>query len=171
MAIAKKTTLLKDAFVDYLHECGKRVTPERLAILEVMEALDGVLCIDDLRECMVKQAFPVSTATLYNTVELLVEAGMAKCIRIADSPTAYYRLNSAETPHVYLICSQCGSIKETSAKNLTRFIRQYDFPRFSPQSFTLSIQGICGKCRKLNESISEKKQSTKSIKYNQTNES
>lgn len=164
MAIAKKTPTLHDTFVDYLRECGKRVTPERLAILEVMEGLEGIFCIDDLRECMVKQAFPVSIATLYNTVELLVEAGMAKCIRIPDSPTAYYRLNSAEAQHVYLICSQCGTIKETSAKNLTRFIRQYDFPRFAPRSFTLSIQGICSKCRKLNESISEKKQSTKSIK-------
>ena len=164
MAIPKKTPQLQEAFVEYLRECGKRVTPERLAILEVMESQEGIFCIDDLRERMIKQAFPVSVATLYNTVELLVEAGMAKCIRIPDSPTAYYRLNSAEAQHVYLICSQCGSIKEASAKNLTRFIRQYDFPRFSPQSFTLSIQGICSKCRKLNESISEKKQSTKSIK-------
>lgn len=150
MRVSRKTTQVLEAFMEYLHGCNKRITPERISILEVISKQNKVFTIEDLRERMAKEAFPVALATLYNTVELLIDAGLLKPLRLLDMSATLYRINMGDMSHIYMICQQCGSIEENNAKELSRCINGYDFPKFSPHSFTLSISGVCHKCRKLN---------------------
>ncbi len=151
MRVSRKTTQVLETFMEYLHGCNKRITPERISILEVISKQNKVFTIEDLRERMSREAFPVAVATLYNTVQLLLDAGLLKPLRLPDMAATLYRINIGDTSHVYLICEQCGTVTENNAKDLSRFINKYDFPKFSPRSFTLSISGICQKCRKQNE--------------------
>lgn len=151
MSISKRTTQVLETFMEYLHECNKRITPERISILEVISKQSKVFTIEDLRDKMSKEAFPVAVATLYNTVELLLDAGLLRSLKLPDSSATLYRINVGEMSHIFLICEQCGTVIENSAKELSRFIKKYDFPRFAPRSFTLNVSGICQKCRKINE--------------------
>ncbi len=157
MRVSRKTTQVLETFMEYLHGCNKRITPERISILEVISKQNKVFTIEDLRERMAKEAFPVAIATLYNTVELLIDAGLLKPLRLPDMAATLYRINSGEMSHIYMVCQQCGAIEENNAKELSRYIKSYDFPKFSPHSFTLSISGVCHKCRKL-DSGSENQQ-------------
>lgn len=149
MNTTKKTSAVLDAFVNYLHGSNKRITPERLSILEVIARQNKAFTIEDLREKMQKEAFAVSVATLYNTVELLQAAKLLKCVRLPYSVSTLYRIDFNDMPRVYLLCEECGRIKEATAKELNRYIGKYVFPRFQQSSFTLSISGICAKCMKL----------------------
>lgn len=151
MRVSRTTTKVLEAFMEYLRECHKRITPERISILEVISKQNKVFTIEDLRERMSKEAFPVAVATLYNTVELLLDAGLLQPLRLPDMPSTLYRINTGEKSHVYMICEQCGSVRENKEKELTRYINKYDFSEFEPRSFSLSISGICRKCRKINE--------------------
>lgn len=151
MRVSRMTTKVLEAFMEYLRERHKRITPERISILEVISKQNKVFTIEDLRERMSKEAFPVAVATLYNTVELLLDAGLLQPLRLPDMPSTLYRINAGEKSHVYMICEQCGSVRENKEKELTRYINKYDFSEFEPRSFSLSISGICRKCRKINE--------------------
>lgn len=151
MRVSRKTSQVMETFMEYLHGCNRRITPERISILEVISKQNKVFTIEDLRERMSKEAFPVSVATLYNTVGLLLDAGLLKSLRLPYVASTFYRINIGDTSHVYMICEQCGAVSENYSKELSKFINQYDFPKFSPRSFTLSLSGICHKCRKLNE--------------------
>lgn len=155
MTPAKKTSQLLDAFTDYLRASCKRVTPERISIFETAMALRPLFTVDDLHEHMCSEAYPVTLSTVYNTVQLLVEAGILRCVRLPDEATARYRLAQSDTGHVLLVCTRCGAVKESQSKNLIRFINKYDFPTFSPQSFSLNIYGLCSKCRKINKTKSK----------------
>ena len=158
MSVSKKTTQALKTFMEYLHECNKRITPERISILEVISKQNKVFTIEDLRDRMSKEAFPVAVATLYNTVELLIDAGLLRSLRLPDSSATLYRINIGEASHIFLICEQCGTVIENSARELSRFINKYDFPKFAPRSFTLSVSGVCQRCRKINENNKPSKQ-------------
>lgn len=158
MTISKKTTQVLKTFMEYLHECNKRITPERISILEVISKQNKVFTIEDLRDRMSKEAFPVAVATLYNTVELLIDAGLLKSLRLPDSSATLYMINTGDRSHVFLICEQCGTVIENNSKDLSRYVNKYDFPKFAPKSFTLSVSGICQKCRKVNENNKPSKQ-------------
>lgn len=158
MSVSKKTTHALKTFMEYLHECNKRITPERISILEVISKQNKVFTIEDLRDRMSKEAFPVAVATLYNTVELLIDAGLLRSLRLPDSSATLYRINIGEASHIFLICEQCGTVIENSARELSRFINKYDFPKFAPRSFTLSVSGVCQRCRKINENNKPSKQ-------------
>lgn len=148
MLTTKKTSQILDTFRAYMRGNGKRITPERIAILETIIAYGKIFSIDDIRKKMTTEAFPVATATVYNTVETLMAAGLVSSVSIRDQRTTYYHLNTSDTPQVYLVCEDCGAIKGSASKELIRFIRHYDFPTFCPASFTLTVYGQCSKCRK-----------------------
>lgn len=158
MRNSKKTTYVLETFIEYLHECNRRITPERISILEVISKQSKVFSIEDLHDKMSKEAFPVAVATIYNTVELLMDAGLVKSIKLPESSATLYTISAGEMSHIFLICEQCGAVTENKAKELSSFVNKYDFPKFSSKSFTLNVYGICQKCRKLNENNKSSKQ-------------
>lgn len=148
MTANKKTSQVLSAFIDYLHGCKRRITPERLSILEVIATQTCLFTVDDLRASMEKEMFPVSLATLYNTIELLLQAGFLKSIRPAHRNATLYRIDTADTTHVYLICKHCGAIKECAPKEPHPIYPQIRFPHFLPGYFDLCVYGLCRKCKK-----------------------
>ena len=67
---------VKKIFTDYLQRHKLRKTPERFAILKEIYSIEGHFDIDTLYNVMKDNKYRVSRATLYNTMELLLDSGL-----------------------------------------------------------------------------------------------
>jgi len=94
----------------YLHEKGLRMTRQRLAIAREFFAHDGHPNIDELC-ARVRTADPsIGQATVYRTLKLFVDSGLANQSRFGDGPARYE--SAATEHHDHLICLDCGRIVE-----------------------------------------------------------
>ena len=69
---------VRERLEDFLSEGGHRKTPERFSVLEEIYSSGGHFDVDALLDRMKKRGAKVSRATLYNTIELLLEAGLVR---------------------------------------------------------------------------------------------
>ena len=72
----KNITLIKDVLRNYLLAKGFRNTPERYTILEEIYNMEHHFNVDDLYLLMMQKKYHVSKATIYNTIEIFLDAGL-----------------------------------------------------------------------------------------------
>ncbi len=70
--------MIKDVLRNYLLEKGFRNTPERYTILEEIYNMDHHFNVDDLYLLMMQKKYHVSKATIYNTIEIFLDAGLIR---------------------------------------------------------------------------------------------
>lgn len=137
----------RDAFVEYLSVNGLRCTTERLAILDIFLAAPGHHTIAEMAQYFESEGFPISRATLYNNVDLLVKAGFVRCLKFEGRVPEYERIISGQQ-HVHLVCSDCGTIREVRDAELIRKLSSLHFSGFTTDYFALAVYGTCAKCQR-----------------------
>ena len=75
---------VRERLEGFLAEGGHRKTPERFAVLEEIYAAGGHFDVDTLLDRMKQRSAKVSRATLYNTIELFLEAGLVRKHRFGE---------------------------------------------------------------------------------------
>lgn len=143
---AEKNTKQLDLFTGLLEEKGYRKTTERYAIFDLICSIQGHFDIEMLHQQMEDRNFHVSKATLYNTIELLVNAGWVIRHQFGSQFVQYELMKAAET-HYHLICTNCGVVLEQKNDSLISVVKSSKITRFTPAFYSLYVYGICSKCK------------------------
>ena len=131
---------------NYLEMNNHRKTPERYAILRAVCNMKGHFTLDELGEALAEvYKFPVSRATLYNTLNLFMELRLV--IRHRFQGTTKYEACYASNNHCHQICTVCGRVTEIEAPEVAEAIEMMHLKRFRKDGFSLYIYGICSTCQ------------------------
>lgn len=134
-----------------------RQTRERFAILRAIYDIEGTFTIEDLQQTMQDRRFHVSTGTLYQTAQLLVQANLL--IRHPfSSSAAIYECITDNRPRSYQICNNCHRITRIKSKDLANSLETYHPRSFSVSYRIVYVYGTCASCqRKMHKMLKNKK--------------
>ena len=134
-------------FVDYLRKKHLKLTDQRNAILNVFLKTERHLSVDDLYDIVRKKDSSIGHATVFRTLKLLSEAGIAKEVNLGDGKTRYEHKYDHEH-HDHLVCLECGKFIEAVDSKIEKLQEELCKRHgFVPQQHTMEIFGICKKCR------------------------
>ncbi|MEX1010638.1 MAG: transcriptional repressor [Balneolaceae bacterium] len=103
--------LVEEIFRTYLKERNQRQTPERFKVLREIYTSEGHFDADDIFFRMKESGTRVSRATVYNTLDLLVECGLVQRQQFGKNQY-YYERAYAYQQHDHMICRDCGLVVE-----------------------------------------------------------
>ncbi len=107
-------------FREYLASRGLKFTRQREAIAEVLFASGGHMTLPELLESARKLQSSVGYATVYRTMKLMSESGLASEHRFAEAGLSRYEVAHDGDHHDHLICMQCGRIIEYEDSEVER---------------------------------------------------
>ena len=135
-----------EIFHAFIKAKGMRHTAERNAILDVVCRIPGHFDIDALRhELRARGSISVSRATLYNTLNLLAEAGLICVHHFEDRPTLY-EFAYGTTGRNHLLCTECGRILPFENEALDAVLDRLAPPGFHPTGHSVEVYGLCDRC-------------------------
>jgi Fur family ferric uptake transcriptional regulator len=141
------TEAAKETLSHYLKERRLRPTRERFLLLEQIMHMNGHFDADQLFAHLAGKGLKASRATVYNTLDLLVDCGLIWRYRFGENHSRYEKA-FGKPRHDHLICLDCGDIIEFVNEKLGKIQREVcEEKKFKPRNSTLQIFGICSKCQ------------------------
>ena len=138
---------VKKLFTAHLENKGLRKTGERYAILEEIYARSGHFDVDELYAGMKERGLQVSRATVYNTLDLLVEQGLVSKHQFGRN-LAQYEKSYGYRQHDHVICTECHKVVEFCDPRIHGIQTMVgDLLNFHILHHSLNLYGICGDCR------------------------
>src|ERR1035437_5661554 len=132
----------------WMRERHLPLTPQRLAVAELLLGSDRHLSAEELIDVLARRGVKVGTATVYRTIDVLLESGL---IEERNRGEGFRRFEpKRDLPHhEQLLCTACGRVEEFRETSLERTTRRVaDAHGFERERHRLVIYGKCGNCRR-----------------------
>ena len=139
----QKIDEVRSIFQAFLKKRNKRQTPERFAVLEEIYQTDDHVDADDLYVRLKQDGTRVSRATVYNTLELLLECDLVVRHQFGKNQAKYERAYSY-WQHDHLICMDCSELLEFCDPRLQSIQEMVaDIYEFDIKHHSLNMYGHC----------------------------
>lgn len=137
----------KKLFSDFIARKGLKTTRQRDIILDFFLASDRHMSIEELYLKVRAKHSNIGYATVYRTLKLFAEAGIAREIQFGDGQTRYEHVNEGEH-HDHLVCTRCGTIVEFENPVIEKLQDEVAASHgFLIVTHKMELYGLCPKCR------------------------
>ncbi|MBI3398770.1 MAG: transcriptional repressor [Deltaproteobacteria bacterium] len=142
MKLADKKELLQK----YLHEKGLKSTTQRDDIIDVFFKTTTHINLEELLKKVRRKNPKIGYATVYRTMKLLTECGIAMERQFGDGQTRYEHIPD-DSHHDHCICVRCGRIMEFENQKIEHLQKEIaDKLNFTVTNHKLELYGFCSKC-------------------------
>jgi Fur family transcriptional regulator, ferric uptake regulator len=139
----------------YMAQHGLKSTRQRSLIIDTFFSVGGHLSVEELWNRVRQQDAKVSVATVYRTMKLLNECGLAHARNFGDGQTRY-EAAAGRHHHDHLICTHCGTIVEFEDDRIEEMqdavARKHGF---TVTSHKMELYGLCRNCQRGSAAKSE----------------
>ena len=135
------------AYIDSLRPAGGKRSSKRDFIVNVFLRQEGHLSADDLVDLIRREDHKISRATIYRTLQWMVEAGIARKVDFGEGRFRFE--HSYRHPrHFHLICKTCNRSSEFLSSDIEALLEEVAAARnFTARQSVLQIYGTCEECR------------------------
>lgn len=138
----------KKIFQDFIAHKGLKSTRQRDIILDTFLSSERHLSIEELYLKLRAKHPGIGYATVYRTLKLFAESGIAREIQFGDGQTRYEHVSEGEH-HDHLVCTRCGDITEFENETIEKLQDEIAASHgFMIETHKLELYGQCAKCRK-----------------------
>lgn len=129
-----------------LRESGAKVTPQRLAICEIILSSKEHPTADQIFEKVKKTHPTISLATVYQTLHLLSQFGMLQELGFSNFVSRY---DPDTSFHINVVCPKCGKIQDYKTEGIERIWTQIiEELKFRPIGQRVEVYAYCDRCLK-----------------------
>ena len=134
-----------DNYSDLLRQAGLKATVQRIGVLDILHEM-GHGNIDEIYQKVQERHPSISLATVYKSVDTLLDKRVILEIPIAGSKTKY---EIKKEEHLHLICRNCGSITDESVEAIPHHLLEETARKdgFSLENSQINLYGLCSACQ------------------------
>jgi Fur family ferric uptake transcriptional regulator len=126
---------------------GVRATRQRAAIIALLDTVEEFRSAQDLHDELRRRGGNIGLTTVYRTLQSLAAAELVDMVR-TDTGESVYRRCAGPHHHHHLVCRECGSAVEVSARDVEAWAAEVAAAHgFSDVSHTIELFGTCADCR------------------------
>lgn len=138
-------------FLMLMNQRGLNTTQQRVHIARIFFTMKGHHSLEEIYQKIHAKIPSIGQTTVYRTVKLLVEVGLAEELQVGDG-FARYEVTTQKQHHDHLVCKECGKTVEFNLPEVEKI--QNDLAKL--HGFILSdhhhiLRGVCGNCTKLKQ--------------------
>src|SRR5262245_22149687 len=133
--------------VSRLRPAGGKRSSKRDRILNIFLQQEGHLSADDLFDLVRREASGIGRATVYRTLQWMVEAGIARKVDFGEGRSRF-EPSYGHPRHFHLICNNCHRSSEFLSSDIEALVEEISAVRkFAPAQTVVQIYGTCDECR------------------------
>jgi Fur family transcriptional regulator, ferric uptake regulator len=133
-------------YLQALRGFGYRITPQREMIIEAFVHYPQHVTAEEIYEQVRQRTRAVNIATVYRTLDLLVEKGLANRAGLQDGRMVYATAHHG--PHLHLVCRACGRVIDADNGLFSALDAQLrEYYHFAADLGHVTILGLCTDCQ------------------------